>query len=210
MKLPRELSILVRTDNKTTVSVINKFGSKSPQVNKFAIALWTKVWERNVSLSALHIAGELNVVADKLSRKEIIKTEWQLSHNSFHALVSRVGSLQVDLFATPINNKLKDFVSPFPHPRAIAVDAFSLDWNRYNHIYLFPPPNAITRVLRKLRRYKGHGVLIVQFRPAAPWFPSLRRKCEPLPLELEVFQTVQGTKTFYSQQRFVPWTVYTF
>jgi hypothetical protein len=34
----------------------------------------------------------------------------------------------IDLFATSFNNKFPLFVSPVPDPKALAVDAISMDW----------------------------------------------------------------------------------
>ena len=158
--LPPKLSVLIMSDNITTVSAINKIGSKSPSIQKFALPL--------------------------------------------------TGSLEVDLFASPINHKLQTFVAPFAHPRATATDAFTLDWNQFKKIYLFPPPNAIPRVISKLRHYKGHGVFIAPYRPAAPWYPYLLKKCRLLQMHLEVHQTVQKTIVYHSQQHSVPWIAFLF
>ena len=47
----------------------------------------------------------------------------------------------------------------FSHPRAWATDAFCLSWNQFRSIDLFPPPNVLPRVIAKLKKYKGHGVI---------------------------------------------------
>ena len=41
--------------------------------------------------------------------------------------------------ATVENRNLPIYVAPNHDPRAIATDAFSLDWNRWKTIFLFPP-----------------------------------------------------------------------
>ena len=61
----------------------------------------------------------------------------------------------------------------------------SEDWNRWNSIYLFPPPDALLmcRIIRKLREYSGQVALIAPVWPAQPWYPPLKEWC-PHPVEL--------------------------
>ena len=94
------------------------------------------------------------------------------------------GSLfQVDLFATRDNARLPDFVSPFPDPMALGVDAFSLHWGDWDSIYLFPPVKALHRVVPLLTHFQGHGVLVAPLYSPSGWFPALlRRSPDPIPL----------------------------
>ena len=94
---------------------------------------------KQVTLKARHIAGRLNVVADKLSRLgQTIQTEWSLLPEVFQTLCNRWHQPQIDLFATRFNNKLPLFVSPVPDPMATAVDALILSWENLD-AYVFPP-----------------------------------------------------------------------
>ena len=54
---------------------------------------------------------------------QTIQTEWSLLPEVFQAICNRWHQSQIDLFATRINNKLAQFVSPVPDPLAWAVDA---------------------------------------------------------------------------------------
>ena len=198
------------TDNKTTVAAINRFGSKSPSIQTYASALFHQTWSLEQHLTALHIPGPENVVADLLSRDRIIDSEWELTPESFRSLEDRLGSLEIDLFSSPINHKLEKFVTTFAHPRAYAVNAFTLNWNQFQNIYLFPPPKAIPRVISKLRRYRGSGVIIVPNRPTAAWFPFLAKKANPLNLLLKVTQSVDGSTIDHSQTASAPWIGFRF
>ena len=105
---------------------------------------------RGISLRARPIPGQLNVIADKLSRhNQLIQTEWSLSQPVFNLLCLRWAQPQLDLFATWFNHKLPKFVSPVPDPRAWAVDAMSLSWENLD-AYTFPPVSLLTQVLSKL------------------------------------------------------------
>ena len=122
--------VLVATDNTTVVSYINKEGGM--RSGTLCALLWrilTWCTRNQVTLKARHIPGQLNVVADKLSRLgQIIQTEWSLLQEVFQTICSRWHRPQIDLFATRFNNKLPQFVSPVPDSLAVAVDALSLQW----------------------------------------------------------------------------------
>ena len=72
--------VLVATDNTTVVSYINKEGGM--RSGPLCALLWRNLtWctRNQVTLKARHIPGQLNVVADKLSRLgQTIQTEWAL------------------------------------------------------------------------------------------------------------------------------------
>merc|ERR1712030_10935 len=105
------------------------------------------------------------------------------------------GRPQVDLFATRDNALLPKFVSPCPDPLAVGMDAFSLDWNRWRSIYLFPPMPCLHQVLRLLVDFRGSGFLIAPLWEGADWFPSLQERCPvrmPLPRGYTLSQFTSG------------------
>ena len=54
-------------------------------------------------------------------------------------IIEWAGPLEVDLMATPFNAKLPQFVCPFRHPAATAVDALTTPWDRWSSAFIFPP-----------------------------------------------------------------------
>ena len=124
------------------------------------IAIFQLARKKSWHLSASHLEGVRNVIADSLSRFAPLESEWSLDDKSFQWILSRVRDLQVDLFATEYNHKLKCYVALNLDPQAFATDALSLDWNQWDSIYLFPPINCLLRVLHKLRTFKGKLALI--------------------------------------------------
>ena len=40
--------------------------------------------------------------------------------------------LQIEMFVSQENHKLPCFVTPYLHKKAVATDAMSMDWNRWN------------------------------------------------------------------------------
>ena len=97
----------------------------------------------------------MNVLADQLSRGEIAPGEWEIQDEDFAWINEKVPGLEVDIMATPFNNKLECFTSPFNHPRAFAEDAFMVDWNQWSKIYIFPPPGLVDRVVQELEKFHG-------------------------------------------------------
>ena len=100
--------------------------------------------------------------------------------------------LQVDLFATHLNNQLKMYVSPCPDQEAIAVDAMTIPWNRWNHLYLYPPTTMIPKVLAKLTESKiKSAILITPEMPTRPWYMALKlRRIPSIPLKVRLQQIV--------------------
>ena len=57
-----------------------------------------------------------------------------------------------------------------PDEQATALDAFSVDWNKWDSIYLFPPASMILKVLNFLESNKGHAVLLIRYWPNQLWY----------------------------------------
>ena len=122
--------ILLNTDNTTVACYINRQGgARSPTLSKWAehLLLWCS--QHSIVLTAKHIPGKLNVLADSLSRSNLIlHTEWTLDSAVLAPVWEAWFRPLVDLFATRFNHKLPTFVSPVPDPAAWAVDALSIPW----------------------------------------------------------------------------------
>ena len=138
-----------------------------------------------VTLKARDIPGQLNVVADKLSRLgQTIQTEWSLLPEVFQAICSRWHQPQIDLFATRFNNKLPQFVSPVPDSLAVAVDALSLPWENLD-ADAFPPAAILGKVVERLQDSPCKRIiLIAPGWPNMPWFWDLVTMSSQIPLSL--------------------------
>lgn len=98
-------------------------------------------------------------VADEGSRSNSDDTEWSLNTETFQDIFDLYLSLQVDLFASRLNNKLTKYVSCRPDPNACAIDAFSITW--VNELFfIFPPFSLIPRILQKEEEDRTDAVLI--------------------------------------------------
>jgi hypothetical protein len=191
-------TVLFFSDNKATVACVNRQGSpRSVSLQKISHRVFQVAKRKSVHVSARYIPGVLNTEADALSRTAPVPSEWSLDLSSFCLICNSLGVPEVDLFASRNNAKLPLFISPFPDLKAIATDALSTDWNRWEFIYLFPPVGLLPKVLQKLRFFQGRAIVIAPYWPKASWLVPLQAL---LPKQLilpspKLSQTVQGVRT---------------
>ncbi|MEL7079416.1 MAG: reverse transcriptase domain-containing protein [Cyanobacteria bacterium J06582_2] len=160
-------------DNMTGVSCVRRGGSRSPILNKILIKIFDLQIQKSWHFSVTHLAGVRNVIADSLSRDSTHEGEWTLSKSAFHQVQQEVPDLQVDLFASATNHQLPSYITLDLDPLAQGSDALQLDWNRWERIYLFPPPSILMKILPLLQTFKGTAALIAPLWPASPWFSGL-------------------------------------
>ena len=162
------------TDNTTSCAYINRYGGKHESLDSIARRIWTWCIDRNIQLSAAHIAGSDNKEADKLSRSVNDDLEWSLDQQIFNKLHARYPQMRIDLFASNLNAKLEQFVSRLPTKNAFAVDAFSIQWT--NHLfYIFPPFSLLPRIMQKIEEDKTQAIIIAPLWPTQVWWPELLR-----------------------------------
>ena len=193
----RGRSVLLMSDNTTSIACIQHQGTYR---SSDLMALTKDILEfcqlHSITLIPRHISGDLNSLADLHSREGAVGTEWSLDHRTFQWILCHFGPLQIDLFANRYNSQLHHFISPFPDPQAVGVDAFSQNWNAWESVYLFPPVKLLHRVVPLLSHFTGKGVLVAPMYSPSSWFPALKERCPdptPLPDSLALSQmTSQG------------------
>lgn len=168
-------SILLRVDNTTAISYINRMGGiQFPHLNDLAKTIWQWCEKRNIWLFASYINTKDNVEADEESRKINIDTEWELSDWAFQMIVYKLGQPDIDLFASRTNAKCDVYVSWKRDPDALTVDAFTINWH-LRHFYAFPPFSLILKCIRKIISDKATGILVFPYWTGQPWFPLLKK-----------------------------------
>ena len=167
-----DVHIRLRIDNTTAVACINKKCSNVRILNELTRELWLWCKERNIFISALHLPGTLNTEADHESRVFNIDTEWMLFPTLFKKLTDELGTVNIDLFASRINNQVQKYVSWKPDPDAFAIDAFYVHWGEYNG-YAFPPFSLIGAVLKKVYEDQATVLLVAPIWLTQPWFTKL-------------------------------------
>jgi len=103
-------------------------------------------------------------------RMELDSSHYMLDPKIFWDIVNKFGFPNLDLFARNVTAQCKRFVSWFPTPNCVPVDAFSFVWR--DNFYAFPPFALISRVLKKIKLDKFQGIVVVPKWPGQPWFPD--------------------------------------
>ena len=167
--------IQVASDNTTVCAYINKQGG-TRSWDMFALTwhLFAFCHKNKVVLSARHVPGDMNLVADQLSRsQQTLHTEWSLHPQIFRWLSQIDFQPQIDLFATRFNHKLPQYVSPVPDPKALAIDALEMNWSGLL-LYSFPPTALCPLVVKKFINSQSCRMLLVApLRETEEWLQDL-------------------------------------
>ena len=184
LPLLRGRCVQLLSDNTTAVACLLHQGTlRSDPLLDLSVEILEFCLLHSVVLVPKHLCGSLNVLADQASREGPVSTEWSLDPKTFAWLVARFGPFQVDLFATRENHQLPSYVSPCPDPEAAEVNAFSVPWDNWDSVYLFPPVAVLHQVSSLLIRFRGRGVLVAPLYARSGWLPNLlQRSPDPVPL----------------------------
>ena len=187
-------SIHLLLDNSTAVAYINKRGgTKSNRMNGLIKIIVEWCERRSLDLTASHVPGISNTVADKLSREASDSSDWMLNGQIF-SIISEFWPTDLDLFASSWNKQISKFVSWKPPPEAWGLNAFSIDWSNHKS-YLFPPFALIGRCLGKIRAEEAEVVLIAPVWQSQSWFPDLLNLvCEVVRILPNVQNILTGPK----------------
>lgn len=174
----RDSFLLIRSDNTTAVSYINKKGGlKSLLCLNISSNIWTLLEDYNCIAWATHIPGSHNVLADIYSRKFKDNIEWSLHNDLFAIITNKWGYPTIDLFASRLNHKCPIYAAWKPDPTASYIDAFSFTLDQ-ELCYIFPPFSLIARVWSKIVQEKANAILICPDWPGQPWYAAIRRQAK--------------------------------
>ena len=158
-------------DNSTAVAYVNHLGgTRSRPLALLAAQLWEWCLERKSFVIATHVPGRLNVLADRMSRSLVDRSDWRLDPQVFRRINHLWGPLEVDLFATRSSTQLETFFSWRPDPFAKATDALVQNWTSLRG-FCNPPWALLGRCLQKVLEERATVVLITPLWPSQPWFP---------------------------------------
>ena len=178
--------IRLKIDNTTAVAAINNMGtSHSVSCNRVAIDIWKWSINKNIWVSAEHIAGICNTVADRESRELYTSCEWMLNPIFLHQALDKLGTYpDTDMFASRLNAQFSKYISYRPDPGAQSIDAFAIQWNTIQGYY-FPPFSVIPRVLQKLEQDKATGTVVIPNWPTQVWYSMAMRMLVSHPVLLQ-------------------------
>jgi hypothetical protein len=179
------------SDNITTVAYINNMGGcKSNEYNEIAKEIWLWAMERNNWLSAAHHPGELNVIADSLTRYFQDGIKWKLNPGIFVKITGIFGTPQLGLFASRVNHQTSVYASWKQDPTASYIYAFSINWSQFTNSYAFPPFSLIGRCLQKVMLEQATLIMIVPVWTTQAWFTRLLSLLIVHPLVVKVTRNV--------------------
>ena len=133
-----------------------------------------KIWQWSIiyknHLSATHIPGKLNKVADKESRSNYADSQWMLQSKFFNlALEHLCFKPEIDLFPISINTLFGNYAAFRSDPWTMYIAAFSIYWSDLN-FYAFPSISVIPSVLSKVKQDIPEGIIVVPFWPTKAWY----------------------------------------
>ena len=164
---------MILSDSSTVESYIfHQGGTHSFSLCQLALDLLRWYRQRKILLSASHIVGDQNLVADFLSRGNFLPSEWTLDENIFVLVCQSFGQPEVDLFASALNYRLPRFCSRTADSQTWAVDAFSTPWRNFLG-YVLLPFGLFPKVLVKIALEESEILLLAPLWPSRPWFPRL-------------------------------------
>ena len=169
----RKVHAKIYMDNSVAVAYINNYGGKVEKLHNLAKQLWLWAIDKHIWISAAHVPGGDNFEADRLSRNLNDDMEWMLKTEIFHKLEETLGFIEIDMFASKLNNQKSKYVSFQPDKCAIAIDAFTMSWNIYANMYMFPPFSVIRTIQKVVKEQVHRVVLIAPIWSTQVWFSTL-------------------------------------
>ena len=131
-------------------------------------------FKNEIWITAAHIPGAENVIADYESRKSYKDAEWMLNPEIFQKAMKHLKRKpDLDCLASRLNTQLLKYISDKPDPYAYLIDAFSVNYGFYK-CYLFPPFSLIDRTLQKIRMDQTEVILVVPKWQTQPWFNTFQ------------------------------------
>ena len=173
--------IRIMSDNTSAISYINRQGGSHNMVlNDIAVQTWELCLENGIFISAAHIPGKHNIMADIASREFHDSAEWMISPHIFGKITRAFGMPEIDLFASRLNTQLPLYASWKPDPHSAFIDAMQISWSN-KFIYLFPPFSMLWPILTKLEEDKVERAIVVVPRwPTQSWYPRIMRKAREI------------------------------
>jgi hypothetical protein len=166
----------IQSDNMATVCNLAR-QSACLTLLKMTRAIFSLLTRADIRITAVHIPGITNTLADGLSRLDLAG-DYELDQATYQRGITTLQvTPSIDCFATMYNRKCPRFFAPSMGKNAqgaIAIDAFSQNWSTETLPYLHPPIATIPRVMQKILAEKIFAVLVVPFWPGHSWWSTIQ------------------------------------
>ena len=112
LKNKSRVSVLLRLDNTMALAYINNLGGTvSKELVDLAKNLWMWCLKRNIHITAQHLPGVQNQIADAESQTMMDQSDWRLNPVLFRRIVSHFGLIEVDLCASRLTTQCQAYFS---------------------------------------------------------------------------------------------------
>lgn len=198
--------VLLSVDNQVTYYYLIGGGGKLPHFNKILRPFLKWCLENNVKLQVQWVPSH-EMKADGLSRWSMDRGDYTLQKDLYWEIQKHFKSNitpKVDMFASPGNAKLAQFVSRWPHHQAVAIDALKCNLKQFQEVYANPPWTLIANWLHRLRDNPHLLCLMVcPYWVSAHWWPQLIKLASPK-IPALVIHPFQGMFTNCQHQSMPP------
>jgi ribonuclease HI len=167
-------SWLIHSDNQTTVFNINRRACAMSLLFPMR-SLFNELLRRERTIVARYVRGVNNADADSLSRLSRAG-DYSLSEGTLQKIISELKTtIDCDLFANSRNKQHHRYVTlSLKDKRALARDAFSIQWKHLGVPLVHPPIPLIQRCLNKIRDEKIVAIVVTPLWLGQWWSTALR------------------------------------
>jgi hypothetical protein len=162
-----------KLDNTSAVSYINKQGGPTVKLSLLAEKFWRWCLQRGLWTTAEHLAGVLNVVADRKSRARGDRSEYRLTEETWGEVERLFGPHSVDLFASRTNALLERHFTWHNSEGSAGTNAFKQDWSLEDNCFAHPPFSLLPRLLEQVKRHRVTITVVAPVWLAQPWLSTL-------------------------------------
>ena len=153
---------------------------KEGRINEFSPSLYSRV--------DLEESGTVQMDSETVTHSRELQCSSRPAFQKLNA-VNRVGNYSPGLpkdsqikptsTSGPLCNKTQQQIGclhfTVPRSRATAMDALTTSWERWDHLYLYPPTPLISKVLAKMTNTKFMSALfLTPEMPTRPWYMALK------------------------------------
>ena len=193
----------ILTDITKAVSCIRRQGTlRSDPLMHLPTKILEFCFDHKITLVPKHLPGRLNILADSRSRQTPIDTDWSLDLTTFNILWEEPWPFPYGPFPNRENNKLKDFISPFPDPLSSGVNDLSPHWEVWDSLYISPTSpldGGVACTSTDVQRQgRANNTILARSR----WFPHLLSRCPihyPLPEGYSLSQMIYQGIVYHNQ-----------
>ena len=170
-------TVFLSIDNQVAYSYLRKQGGRLLPFNSLMRPFLKWCQQKSVSLVPNWVKSE-DMLADGLSRWGYDRGDYTLKRSVFQQIVGIFAKHnfhpRVDMFASPGNSQLPQFVSRWPHKDSVEVNALECPLGSFGEVYANPPWKVILPWLVRLRENPSvRCLMIVPWWGGSPWWPLL-------------------------------------